>query len=213
MSKSDIIGVLSQEPGLLNQLPDWQGNREVVLEAVKHDGRALRLASDELRDNKKIVSVAVQCAPVLPPFSFNIDRSPEDRCRWIGVPYTVIIEQGQHPALSHFLDIRDGKLVLKQSNELALKYASKRLRNDIDVVLAAVKKNWQAIQFASDELKKDEKVIRFSKIELAIQNELKKKARISEDRARGQYAIALEAIKNTAVYAGEDGWQIKIEGR
>jgi hydroxypyruvate isomerase len=37
-----------------------------------------------------------------------------------------------------------------------LKYASAELKADKKVVLAAIEQNWQALQYASDELKKDE---------------------------------------------------------
>ena len=41
-----------------------------------------------------------------------------------------------------------------------LQYASKELRNDRDVVLAAVKKDWSALQWASKELRSDESFIK-----------------------------------------------------
>ena len=45
-----------------------------------------------------------------------------------------------------------------KQNGLALKYASKELRDDKDVVLAAVRQNGQSIRVASARLKDDEDV-------------------------------------------------------
>jgi histidinol phosphatase-like PHP family hydrolase len=46
-------------------------------------------------------------------------------------------------------------LAAVKQNGLALEYASKELQNDREVVLAAVKQDGRALEYASDELKSE----------------------------------------------------------
>jgi Domain of unknown function (DUF4116) len=57
--------------------------------------------------------------------------------------------------------IRDVQVVLAavKQNGYALQYATGKLKNDKDVVLAAVRQNGEALDYASDELKRDSDVI------------------------------------------------------
>ena len=50
-----------------------------------------------------------------------------------------------------------------RKNGLALKYASKEIKNDKEMVLLAVKSNGNALEYASEELQKDQQIINIAK--------------------------------------------------
>jgi len=58
--KQDILNILAKNFYGLQHYPELRNNKEVVLEAVKQYGWALKYASDELRANKEVVIEAVK---------------------------------------------------------------------------------------------------------------------------------------------------------
>ena len=103
-----------------------RNDKEVVLAAVKLDGRALKYASADLKNDKDVVLAAMK-------------QNGWALC-WAGDDLRndkVIV------------------LAAVKQHGIILFYASADLKNDTDVVLAAVKQNGMALKFASAKLKKD----------------------------------------------------------
>eukprot|EP00405_Crypthecodinium_cohnii_P048944 CAMPEP_0206606502 /NCGR_PEP_ID=MMETSP0325_2-20121206/51383_1 /ASSEMBLY_ACC=CAM_ASM_000347 /TAXON_ID=2866 /ORGANISM="Crypthecodinium cohnii, Strain Seligo" /LENGTH=413 /DNA_ID=CAMNT_0054122917 /DNA_START=72 /DNA_END=1313 /DNA_ORIENTATION=+ len=104
-----------------------RGDRDVVLQAVQQTAAALQLASDELRKDKEIVLTAMKQAPVT--------------------------LQDAHNEL-----LGDAEFMLeaaKLSGHDALRCAGRQLREDKELVRAAVKQNGNALEFASGALQED----------------------------------------------------------
>ena len=110
--KQSLIVDLEQDGTLLQKLPDFQDNCDIVLVAVSQNGCALKYASVTLQNDRKIVLAAVSkhgCA--LRYASLNLQNDP------------------------------DIVLVAVSQNGCALKYASLNLQNDPDIILVAVSQN------------------------------------------------------------------------
>ena len=103
---------------------EWD-NKEVVLTAVKKDGKALEYASDKLKDDKEVVLTAVtQGGWALQFASKNLKNDKE-------VVLTAV-----------------------KDNAFALTDASERLKDDKEVVLTAVKNYGLSLQYASPGIQK-----------------------------------------------------------
>ena len=103
---------------------------EIVLEAVKQDGHALRYASAALQDDREIVLEA--------------------------------IKQDEH-ALSYasaaLKNDREIMLWAVKQNGAALRFASAALKNDREIVLGAVRQDGYALRYAAAALKDDREIV------------------------------------------------------
>ena len=106
-------------------------NQDIAMLAVKHAGQLLEHASDRLKDNQDIVTLAVQCNGN--SLEYASDRLKDNT--------DVVIEAIKYKCAS------------------ALCFASKRLRNDRNIIKAIDKDNFMC-RFASDELKDDVSFVR-----------------------------------------------------
>ncbi|MTC14598.1 DUF4116 domain-containing protein, partial [Providencia alcalifaciens] len=127
-------------------------NFELVKAAVQENGNALEFASERLKNNKEIVLLAVQSRG----HSF---RYASDTCRDDFSIVLAAIENNRYFSVLEFASERvnnNKELVLAavQNHGLSIKFASNILKNDIDVVTAAVKSNKKALMFVSDGMKK-----------------------------------------------------------
>ncbi len=140
---------------LISSSPIFQKDKEVILEAVKRNGRALEYASLELKNDKDIVLEAVKQngrALVFASDDLKINRE---------VFLEAVKQDGR--ALQFASDVlkADREVVLEAVKQTgwALQFTSATLKADRDVVLKAVKQGGFALQFASDDLKADRDVV------------------------------------------------------
>ena len=112
---------------------DLQGDPKIALAAVEQDGDALRYASEGLRSDSKFMLAAVKAAP-----EYNL----------------------MHYAESMWSDPEVVLAVVKQDGS-DLQYASKGLRNDPKIVLAALEESYDGseLQFAGKKLRSDPKIV------------------------------------------------------
>ena len=118
---------------------ELRADREVVLTALQQDASCIRYVSKELRADYEVVMAAVKKGNLSKegwhPFQFaSVELEGE---RWI------VLEAVQQDA--SYLKI--------------LKYVSKEVLADREVILAAVKKDARALKFASVELKSDREIV------------------------------------------------------
>ena len=124
-----------------------KGDKEIILEAMKKDGWALKYASKELKNDEEVVMTAIKNISCLEKFRLFSDE---------GDSYNVRI---LHYASDELKNNKEFMLkTLKKDGEL-LQYASKELKSDKEVVMTAVKQNGWALAYASDELKNDKDII------------------------------------------------------
>ena len=102
----------------------FRDDKEIVLEAVKENGRALQYASKLLRNDKEVVLEAVKQ-----------DGRPLEY------------------ASNELKNDKEIVLKAVKQNGWALEYVSQQFQNDKEIVLAAIKQEGLALQFAAKEIK------------------------------------------------------------
>lgn len=117
-----------------------KNNPEFMLSAIKIDSDFFEYASDSLKNDRKFVIQSLKINGTLFKYlkHFNNDRE-------------IVLEA----VLNDISDLGDDCLLVMQNDDSILVFASEELRNDRDLVLAAIKKNKMAYQYASEELKND----------------------------------------------------------
>ena len=125
-----VLHAISINPNVLFYAKAFQGDRDVVLAAVRKQGDVLRAASDALKHDKEVVLVAVK-------------HSKEGHALWC----------------SAFHNDRKVVMASVTSCGTSLQWASHSLRDDKEVVMTAVMNNGKALQWASDELRDDKDVV------------------------------------------------------
>ena len=135
--------------------PEFSENRDIVLDIVKQNGRALQYASEDLCADPDVVLAAVK------NYGYALEHaSPElreDRDMFL----TAVRKNGGvlECASEDFRDDREIVLAAVKQNGDALICASRKMKEDREVVLAAVKQDGNALQHASQELRGDQEVV------------------------------------------------------
>ena len=146
-----------------------RNDREVILEAVRKNGDALKYASIEGQGDREIVLEAIK--------TDGAGRSPSGMLQYAS--------EGPR---------KDKEVVLAavRCNGMELRFASDELRKDREVVLAAVRRSnyGHAIIFASEELRKDREVV------LALPKMMIKQILFLMRKQGSDMGVAIEIIKN-----------------
>jgi hypothetical protein len=126
---------------------------EIVMAAIKQNGRALQFAGRELKERRGVQIEALQHT------YFALEYCTEDVQRdSVLVQLYVVSRSGYGLQHAHY-SLRDHQetvlFAAVHTDGKALQYASQRLRADPEVVLAALQKCGAAIQFASEDLRAD----------------------------------------------------------
>jgi serine/threonine protein kinase len=153
--QNDYLPIVLCEDDLEFASKELQNDKEVVLEAVKKNGLALKFASKSLQNDKEVVLQAVkQSGWDLKNVSKELQNDKE-------VVLEVVKQSGNALRFASKEHQNDKEVVLeavKQSG-YALESASKELQNDKEVVLQAVKQRGDALALASKDLQNDKDVI------------------------------------------------------
>lgn len=115
---------------LRNTSSEVRDNRNVVLAAVKRNGRELKWASANLKDDVEVALVAVA--------QNGMALADVSKARRIH---------------------RDIVLTAVKQNGLALEFAGWKLRNDKEIVMAAVQQNGLALEYATRKLRNNKDLI------------------------------------------------------
>lgn len=133
-----------------------KANKDIVYIAVQQMGAALRLASENLRDDPAFMHRLVSGVSGL-LLKYGTPRVCSDPA----VVAAAVTSVGQ--ALCHaseaLRDHREIALLAVAQNGNSLQYVSSRLRADRDVVLAAVEQTGYALQHADEKLTRDRDVV------------------------------------------------------
>ena len=149
-----------------------RGDVEVALAAVRSRGAALQFVSPGLRDNREVVLAAVRQSARKVKFAsrrLRADRDVALTALRLGCAYTelrypaltdVEVTTASGAALRH-LDANDKPAVLAAvRTSCVLKYAHPDLKDDAEVVLAAVAHSHRALRAASARLRGSKEVLR-----------------------------------------------------
>jgi hypothetical protein len=163
-----------------------KADRELVLEAVKNDGGSLEFASYTLKADREIVLEAVKSYGRA--LQYASDTLKNDR------ELVLAAVKNHGPALQFASDTlkADRELVLEvvKNSGRALQYASDTLKDDRELVLVAVKNHGPALKFASDTLKADRELV----LE-AVRND-GNALEYANDSFKADREIVLEALKS-----------------
>lgn len=132
-----------------------KADREVVTTAVKHCGTALAYASEDLKGNDQIVREACRQDPSALEYA-----SWELRCTDKELVLDIVERDGR--TLKWAADLRNDFEIVKAAVKdcgLALAEASVDLRNDKKIVMAAVAQDGQALLLASPALRNDHEIV------------------------------------------------------
>ena len=125
-----LAAVKRQGHQLMDASGRLQGDRNTVIEAVKNNHSALEFASKELRDDEGIIMTAIE---------YYTRKS-----RYITLSLKLLNYAS--------LELRDNKMIVSKAvglNALELEYASDRLKQEKEIVLAAVKNDGRSLRFVS----------------------------------------------------------------
>ena len=152
----EVILSAIQEDGLTLQYasPELRNDKEIVLEAIKNNVLALQYASPELRKNQGFVLDAIK--------QLNDILAREDDG---GRLHHESMHQKYGDVLKYTSEeLRKDKgflltLIQRDRYGCALRYAGHEFQNNREIVLAAVRQNHWAFEFASEALRKDKKFV------------------------------------------------------
>lgn len=149
------------------QIASWkiQGNKDCCIAAIMKNGNNLRYASSEMKADKEVVLLAVRtCDQLLKCASYELQQDKEVVC----AAFTEVTGDNVFNQLSSGLkedsDIlaayKDGLIkALSQTGNLML-YQVPSIRNDKEIILAALSYNGNNYECLSKELKEDENIAR-----------------------------------------------------
>lgn len=140
-----------------------RADTDVMLAAVRHDGAALRCASEALRGERDIVMAAVANNGSALEYASATLRDDEEVVRTaLDAPVGRLKGAFRQPfqfASERVRALKDIALIAMQRDGMMLHYASRELQGDREVVLAAVSQAGDALSFASDTLCGDRDVV------------------------------------------------------
>jgi hypothetical protein len=138
-----------EEQGFYYFSDTLKDDKEVALEAVSTDGANFKFVSNRLKDDEEI---ALDAAYLYGEYWSEFDAYG----RWLNVGFSFF------DALSARLKSDKSfliNLINCHGGEFALYHFSKEFKDDKDLVLLAVSKNYKLIQYASDRLKNDPDIL------------------------------------------------------
>ena len=125
-----VLSAVNINAYVLENIGNFNNDREIVLAALGRDGGVLFLISEELRNDREIVLAAVRQNGRALQFASKALRND-----------------------------REIVLAAVRQKGTALEYASEALRNDREIVLAAVRRYAWALEYASEELRDDREIV------------------------------------------------------
>jgi len=176
---------------------EFRADRDVALLAVRSDGRQLRHCAEALHKDRQLVDVAIKTD------SSALLLYPED-CWDVDLVLAAIPKKQDYASLSFMnnkkvkgiLGKRDFMMAAVAKDPLVLRFASRALKSDKELVLRAVTLCWQALEHASSELQADLDVCdaALAQTPLALQ--------FAAPKVRDNYNVVLAAVKRDAQALG-----------
>ena len=188
--KNIIIAALKS--GRINALEyasdELKNDREILLVAVTKNGLALEYASKELKNDREIVLAAVKQDCWGPPFALQYasDELKNDR----EIVLAAVNQNGLalKYASNELKNDREIVLVSVTKDGWALAYASNELKNDLEIVLTALKQKGSILKYASDELRNDREIV------LATVKKDDRALKFASDELKNDREIVLAAV-------------------
>lgn len=132
--------------------PDFLNNRSNVIQIVSKYPRAIQQLSEDLKNDKKIVSAAIRKNPAAAEYSPALQTDREFAFEMVAINGIVILY------LEQFRNDEGFAMDCVKRNGLDLQFFQDSIRNNKHIVLEAFKQNGESIFFASDALKRDREI-------------------------------------------------------
>ncbi|CAJ1379772.1 unnamed protein product [Effrenium voratum] len=134
---------------------EMRADRDVVLAAVQVQGEALEFAAEALRNDHEIVATAIRTSRGW-AMQFASQELRKDRRLVLGALHANGLMLEHAPSLQG-----DAEIVVAavRSNPAALQFATEKLKGDKAVVLAAVSKDGNTLRYASKAMKASREVV------------------------------------------------------
>ena len=175
-----------------------KADRELVLEAVKNCGSAIEYASDALKADREVVFEAVKNDAYALRYDSALKHASDNLKADREFVFELVKLHGL--ALDYASDAlkEDRELVLEaiKNGYFSLNDASDALKNDREIVFKLIKVSGRGLEYASDALKADRELV------LEAVKKLGSELRYASDALRGDRELVLEAVKNC-------GWALK----
>ncbi|MBA3722686.1 MAG: DUF4116 domain-containing protein [Parachlamydiaceae bacterium] len=144
--------------GIVKYLPDsLKNDLDIMKQAVVKVGEFIRYASPELKNNKELALIAMKSGS---HYIFELSQTLQNDPEVIAValnedPYTIsLLNQKQKSIKANVL------IAVSKMGEILSWEVGENFRDDFDVVLAAVKNNPSVFKYASEELQKNDEIIK-----------------------------------------------------
>ncbi|MBQ7373918.1 MAG: DUF4116 domain-containing protein [Clostridia bacterium] len=149
------LAVAKRNPSVLPYAnPSFLSDKEIAIETVRADGRALRFFSKQIKEDEDVVLLAVQNFCSSFSFAEGSARVSEKVAKAVAKRGGETIELLDE----RFLDDENIALIAIERNPKALKYFSERVRGAEKVVLTALSRDRTTIEFVSDDAFSSKKV-------------------------------------------------------
>eukprot|EP00439_Symbiodinium_sp_Y106_P031400 s6145_g3.t1 len=164
-----VLAAVQKKGEYLKHAPKkLKGDRHIVLAAVKQNGDALEFAAPKLKKDREIVLAAVQERG--PALRFAAEKLKEDR----SIVLAAVTQNGNALLFAAKKLHKDhsiwrvanrsesekaNALAAVQSDGKALQHTKRELRRNHDIVFAAVSHCGLALEFASEDLKRDRSIV------------------------------------------------------
>ena len=177
---------LKHYPYLLAYADDkYKDDEELVLLAIKKNGRILKYASERLQNNEKLVNIAVGTNGAALAYASERLKDDDDIVSMAIDSYGTYLQY----ASKRLQDDDDIVMDALRSNGANLQYASERLRDDKWYVNLAIKNNSSALEYASKRLQNDKALVLLS-VRTYSSNLAYASNKLQDDKE-----IVLEAVK------------------
>lgn len=157
-NKNFVLQCIQLSKFLIEDAPEhFLDDKDCAIAAIKRKGlHSLKVISDRLKDDKEVAIAAINYQPAC--YNFISDRLKNDK----EIILLALSDEGLMESIP--VSYRDNKEVMMAAFSIKhlnpqglqnLQYVSERLKNDSEIVIAAIKQEGFNLQFAPSEFKKD----------------------------------------------------------
>lgn len=176
-----------------NIAEEFRADREIALLAVRGHGKLLQYAASELHLDRQVIAAAVatesRALLLYPPDCWDVDLVLAAMPKARDAAFRSFMRDEK---VAEIFGQRDFLMAALEKDPMILQFASKDLKKDKELVLHAVERCWETLQYASCELQSDLDIVTSALAQnpLALQFAA---ARFADDRD-----LVLEAVSRDA---------------
>ena len=160
-NKSFVISLIKENPQNYKFVSDRLKNDfSVAIIALEKDGLLLEFAGNKIKQNRSLTALAVKNNGLALEFADPKFQDDNDIVA-IAMAQNIYAKSfvGEKMKLKFYSEKKKQTLIAVNTDGTLLRFADSELRNDFDIVWAAVHQNGLALEFASNRLKNDKFIV------------------------------------------------------